>query len=44
MHPQLLDESDVLDASEEDLQNDVGSLTRLQLVVGEQFFMCLVFS
>ena len=44
MHPQLLDKGYVLDAHEEYLQNDVCRLTRLQLIVGEQLLMCLVFS
>ena len=44
MHPQLLDKGYVFDAHEEYLQNDVCRLTRLQLIVGEQLLMCLVFS
>ena len=44
MHPQLLDKGYVLDAHQEYLQNDVRRLTRLQLVIGEQLLMSLVFS
>ena len=43
MNSELFNKSDVFDACKEKLEYYIGSFTSLKAVVGEEFFMALVF-